>query len=701
MKAKVVAILLILVVFLSGCAIKTPTQKGDNISLKKFASLEDLRAFLKTQQSVSYGGRVFSESMLAKSSFDAVPASAGLAEGTIDFSPTNIQVQGVDEPDITKTDGNYIYTVSGNKIIIVKAIPAEEANITASIEIKGGVEEIFVNMDKLIVFGSLPFERIEENNNIPYLLRPFVDIRQPNTYTQKSFVKVYDISNKSNPILKRELSFNGDYFDARMIGNWVYFVVNNRISGDVILPFETVRPEIFYFDKPASSYMFTLVGSINTETGVESTKTFLLPYTRQMFVSAENIYITHEKYQTQEELYYDSMRNGLIPLLPEEIKSQLLEVLDNNKLPFFEKQIQSADILNGKYLKYMEKEKIALLASQLEEKLKQLEKNRLKTIVYKIAIQESQMEMKSTGEIPGRLLNQFSMDEFNGFFRVATTTGNTWDQSSGNHVYVLDSDMKIVGKAEDLAPGETIFSARFIGERVYLVTFRNTDPLFVVDIKDPTNPKILGKLKIPGFSDYLHPYGQNHIIGIGKETEETKEGTVNIQGVKLALFDVSDPENPKEISKYVIGDRGTDSFALKDHKAFLFNREKGLLVLPILLAEINKEKYPQGIDRFAYGDFTFQGAYVFNLNLEKGFELKGKITHVKDPDSFKKSGYYYFGSGDMVKRSLYIGQVLYTVSDSFVKANSLADLSEIKTVNLPIIPEPEKPIFRDDVFLID
>jgi len=158
--------------------------------------------------------------------------------------------------------------------------------------------------------------------------------------------------------------------------------------------------------------------------------------------------------------------------------------------------------------------------------------------------------------------------------------------------------------------------------------------------------------------------------------------------VKLALFDVSDPNSPKEISKYVIGDRGTDSTALHEHKAFLFSREKNLLVIPIQLAEINGAQYPGGIPASAYGDYTFQGAYVFSLDLENGFQYRGRITHVED-QSLEKSGYYWY-SPFAIERSLYIGNNLYTISSGMVKANSLTDLSELKSISLPV----EIPVYK-------
>jgi uncharacterized secreted protein with C-terminal beta-propeller domain len=275
------------------------------------------------------------------------------------------------------------------------------------------------------------------------------------------------------------------------------------------------------------------------------------------------------------------------------------------------------------------------------------------------------------------------MDEYRGYFRIATTTGHVsrnGDSTAQNRVYVLDEDLNIVGRLEGLAPGEQIYSARFMGGRAYLVTFKKVDPLFVIDLTDPTNPRTLGELEIPGYSDYLHPYDETHVIGIGKDAVDMGSFAW-YQGVKIALFDVSDPENPREISSYVIGDRGTNSYALDDHRAFLFSRSKNLLVIPISLAEINEEQYPDGVPPYAYGEHTWDGAYVFNISTEGGLALKGRITH---SDGNVQPCWGWYDSPNSVKRSLYIENVLYTISDGMVKMNNLADLSdegEIRLIN--------------------
>jgi uncharacterized secreted protein with C-terminal beta-propeller domain len=270
------------------------------------------------------------------------------------------------------------------------------------------------------------------------------------------------------------------------------------------------------------------------------------------------------------------------------------------------------------------------------------------------------------------------MDEYGSHFRVATTT---YGETTSNHVYTLDMELNIVGSLEDLAPGETIYSARFMGERGYLVTFRQVDPLFVIDLSDPNNPRELGYLKVTGYSDYLHPYDENHLIGIGKETTEEGEFAW-YQGVKISLFDVSDVSNPQEIDKLEIGDRGTDSPVLWDHKAFLFDKSRNLLVIPILEAEVDETEYSEADLVWAYGEPVYQGAYVFDISIETGLQLRGRITHIDDPSELE-DGYYYYYSPFSVERSLYIDDVLYTISQAKIMMNSLENLDYVNEVELP------------------
>ena len=291
------------------------------------------------------------------------------------------------------------------------------------------------------------------------------------------------------------------------------------------------------------------------------------------------------------------------------------------------------------------------------------------------------------GEVNGKVLNQFSMDEFNGYFRIATTTGQ-WGETSLNHVFILNEDLEIVGKVEDLAEGEKIFSARFMGNRCYLVTFESIDPLFVIDLSDVENPEVLGYLKIPGFSDYLHPYDENHIIGIGKDVNASIDADkihsshaiyyTAVQGVKVSLFDVSDVENPIEVDNWIVGERGSESEASTDHKSVLFDKEKGILVLPVSVAELMPSNYNSDYQR---PQTVWEGAYVLDISLD-GISERGRITHNDEVAS--EDEYNLFSWENKIRRSLYMGDVLYTISGAKIKANNLVDLGEINMVDLSV-----------------
>jgi len=291
------------------------------------------------------------------------------------------------------------------------------------------------------------------------------------------------------------------------------------------------------------------------------------------------------------------------------------------------------------------------------------------TTIYRIHLQAKNMTVEAKGSVLGQERNQFSMDEYGSYFRIQTSGWTT-------NVYVLDMNLTTVGKLEDLAPGENFHSARFMGDRGYLVTFKKTDPLFVIDLSNATNPRVLGELKIPGYSDYLHPYDETHLIGVGKNTVEADEGDFAwYQGIKISLFDVSNVTNPIEMANYVIGDRGSDTPVLYDHKAFLFDRSKNLLAIPVMVAKIDPYQYPDPVPSWAYGTPVWQGAYVFDVSLYHDFVLEGRVTHLDSGTDINDQAYW-------VKRSLYVENTLYTISDRTVKMNSLEDLAQINQVPL-------------------
>ncbi|MEM7821364.1 MAG: beta-propeller domain-containing protein [Candidatus Aenigmatarchaeota archaeon] len=632
--------------------------------LKKFSSYDELNSFVKRNTETYIP---FYTPVLEIASAKGIPATIDVSE---DYSTTNVQVTGVDEADIIKNDGKYLYVVSGRNVIIIDAYPAEDAKILSKIELNGVPYEIFINGDKLVVFGSCDCygPTIES-------VKGGIGRTEIISHTPKTFIKVYDISDRENPVLKRNVSVDGNYFDSRMIGDYVYVIINQPIYYGELMPLPTVQyenklktipaSEIYYFDFPDSSYIYTNILSINTQKDEEeiSIKTFLLGYSQNMYVSTKNIFIVYTKTFNYLD-FYDKVVDKLIPIFPAHIQAKIREIKNSD----ISKQEKIAKIEEEfrNYINSLNPEEATNFMKIVEERVfniyREIEKEVEKTIIHKISVENEKIEYKASGEVPGYILNQFSMDEYNSYFRIATTTG--WINESLNHVYILDDGLKIVGKIEDLASGERIYSVRFIGDKGYVVTFRQIDPLFVIDLGSPNNPKVLGYLKITGVSDYLHPYDETHLIGVGRDA--TEEG--RIKGMKLSLFDITDVSNPKEISKYIIGERGTDSDALRDHKAFLFSKSKNILVIPLRVIEgenIEEKKWN-----------VWQGAYVFNVDLENGFVLKGKVTHTN-----KTEEYYDYLS--RIKRSLYIDDVLYTFSDRMIKMNELTDLKEINGIELP------------------
>ena len=235
-----------------------------------------------------------------------------------------------------------------------------------------------------------------------------------------------------------------------------------------------------------------------------------------------------------------------------------------------------------------------------------------------------------------------------------------------------------------------MYASRFIGNKAYLVTYKNTDPLFVIDLSNPKKPKVLGELKIPGYSTYLHPYDENHLIGIGMDTKEIINRDANgnvtsswatITGMKMCLFDVSDINNPKEIDKTVIGDSRTVSAILTNPKALLFSKEKELLAIPVNnyqddFTVEDADSYDEEIERFTNKtDYISEGYFVYHIDLE-GFKLKGVINHEK----ISNDRYYYYPS--KLLRGLYIEDNLYTVSETEIKVNKLEDLQEISNLKI-------------------
>lgn len=566
---------------------------------------------------------------------NSLPPPTEYSAGSSDYSTTNIQVAGVDEADTVKTDGRYIYATSirqnnyyglgerdfsETNAIYILDADPQNAKVLSEISLENNTQPAGLFLNS---DGTRLVVIASKYQTYSYAERHSMPTIMPYYGSDVyTFINVYDVSDKVDPTLVRNFTMSGSYFNSRMIGNNVYAVIS--------------QPAVVYND----------------------------------VVTLPAVY--------EDKTEYDASPSGIYYADMNDSSFTFTSFYGFNIVDDVQQLTNMTVMMGGASAMYVSPTNFYVTYPDWDETSGQY------TSIYRVAISGLQLTFEAQGSVPGSVLNQYSMDEYSGNFRVAT---NWYAETQISNVYVLDSHLNVTGKLEGLAPNENLHSVRFMGDKCYLVTFQKTDPLFVIDLSQPSSPQVLGELKVPGYSDYLHPYDQTHLIGVGKEAVEAQEGDFAwYQGLKLALFDVGNVNNPVQLAKYGIGDRGTDSVVLSEPKAFLFDKDKGLLVIPVSLAvvsESDKEAYGDS----AYGKTVWQGAYVFNVGLDGGFTLKGTVTHL-DASLLNSQGYlansydYYSTRSSWITRSLYIDNTLYTISNSEVKLNNLSDLSQIAAVDL-------------------
>lgn len=587
----------------------TDEQTKISQELPKVENFKNLYAMLKARDTKRY----YIDDMLSVDSITNANSKNETATNEVanDYSKTNTQVQGVDEADIVKTDGTYIYYLTNEKLTIINTENASQMKEMSTIKFDETFtpEEIFLNNDKIIVIGKrYEYDKTERKIGIDE------DFLYPN-YMDKTYTsaKLYNVKDKTNPTLERTVEVEGDYLTARMIGSNVYIASNKYM----------------YYAYICNTYK-------STELNEDDFK----PHYLDTATSNETKSINFDC------IYY----------IPEFEDTNYLNIVAFNITNNQEANVES--YLGAGEEIYASKENLYVTKTKYDYERKN--KTSITTEIYKFNLNNANCTFAKAGDVPGSVLNQFSMDECNGYFRIATTDSTSWNsESNTNNLYVLNENLETIGKIEGLAKGERIYSVRFMGNRAYMVTFVETDPLFVIDLSNPTTPIVLGELKIPGYSKYLHPYDETHLIGIGEDTEVVNYGygdRVVTNGMKMAMFDVTDPNNPQELYNVKIGEKGTYSELLYNHKALLFSKEKNIIAFPISITD-NDYKV------------TFQGAIVYGVSLEKGFELKTKISN-------SATDYDRYYSRNRVERIIYIKDTLFTLSNGLIKA---VDLNTFET----------------------
>ena len=506
-----------------------------------------------------------------------------------EHSDTTVQVAGVDEADIVKTDGKYIYILSyaensGGRIVKIVDVTGEKPKQLASIKNIGiFASDMYLSGDRLIIIGN-------GNYGDAYTTGDFV--------SSECFAAIYDISDPNNPKELIRLKQSGDYYDSRLIDGRLYMISNFFINGSAI--------------KRSEEESFVPSVACKDYNGA---------------VAAESVH------------FYNTCNSPQYTVIcGYDIKDGAL--------------CGTQSVLGGSYAVYANTENIITCGYTDSDGFTQ---------VARFTLDGGKIDLKATGQLKGTLLNQFSIDEYKGYFRFVLTdynynsktepeqTGDTVSSSSVwvsstevNSLVILDGELKETGKITDLAPGERVYSVRFMGDTAYFVTFRQVDPLFSADLSDPQNPKIIGSLKIPGFSSYLFPYGDK-LLGIGQNADE-KTGKTGL--MKLSMFDISDPANVTESSKTDIS--AYYSEALYNHKATLADYGKNIIGFPV------------------YGDYGIE-YYVYSYKDGSFSQRLGAKLDVKNQDTC---------------RGLYIGNVFYIAAAYELQYYDLETLEPIGALKL-------------------
>ena len=554
-----------------------------------------------------------------------------------DYSKTNIQVENVDEADIIKTDGNYIYSLSKESIVITDVTDPNKIKVASKITPtdNGIPEDLILFENKLVAICS--------EINSPYI---YYSSNKNNT-----IVRIYDITNREEPRMVKNYKLYEPYYTTRCIGSKLYVISTGNLRKEN-------NKIVRYYDEEYSQKEIELK-NIKYLKNVETNK--------QTIISMMDLNNIEQNV---------NVSSYLIDIENAYISEKNIYLLDTNYKGNYYPKISSIYGIKGIW--------------GLNDYIYDYTEN-YETEIYKFNILDNgEVEYSCKTRVKGQTINQYSLDEYNGNLRVALK-----DSREGSRIVIFNEKMQQIGETPYLAKGEQMYSSRFMGDKAYLVTYKTIDPLFVIDLSNPTEPKVLGELKIPGYSTYLHPYDENHLIGIGMQTEEkinrdiqgkVTSTTATITGMKMALFDVTDPTNPVEISSTVIGDRRTTSAILTNPKALLFSKEKELIAIPVnnyaeYISIASSNTYEDTINAYKKNTTKYisEGYAVYSINIEKGIDLKGIITQ-ENMDN--KSQYTYYYTNSKLLRGVYIENNLYTVSEKCIKVSDLETLKEISKIDL-------------------
>jgi len=593
-------------------------QGGLNVASQTipFTIIETLTAVKSEKELQQYFKKLLTTQRVEIREEESLQSTASEDKATANNeSTTNNQVEGVEEGDIVVVKDGFIYTAKDQSITVVNAKDPKNLKMATSIKLKHSqyISKLALYDNLLIAIGDQYIEKAG---------------------TAMVTASIYDISNPSNPKHVRDVGQEGFLQDIRITNDTLYLIGN-------------MYPNYWMLQ--------------------EDNKTDLKPKTFDSMAGTE----------------YQSLPLEKISILPNTMDGTYSLITAVDLKNGAKTTANTKGYLGGSSGLYMSEKALYLTTPMYESSIDVSSEKRVMdmiwlprsadTQIFKWNVDGTTLNFVGSTEVKGTVLNQYSMDEYKGNFRIFTTEGNTWNEKSTsyNHLFILDEHLKPLGAVKDMAPGEKIYSARFMGEKAYVVTFKQVDPLFVIDVANPKKPAVLGELKIPGFSNYLHPLDDTHLIGIGYDTEQrydsyTKRNFTVTTNMKMSLFDVSDFRNPKEQSTVKIGGKGSSSEVQYNPKALFHNKEYNYFGFPVVLYEAGKG------DEVVYQG---QGAQIYEITAEKGIVLKGNIINRNNNESYENGE-------QVVQRVVYIDDTLYTIARNEIKSYQLNDFKPLDTLTI-------------------
>ena len=641
--------------FVSGCLSADTHSKDSDVGMASFKSEKEMKSFIEnltnsesrfSSSTSPSSGKAMNNAMPAPEAPMAAAesaADAGISGGG--YSGTNVQIAGVDEADIVKTDGKIIYYTPGlsytrnitlhndekypyytydtyQMTLLINALPAETASIISKITDTGG--NLYLANDLLITISS--------------------------DYKESKIV-AYNISNPSAPVKAWEQNYEGYYTDSRLIDDKLYFV--SQEYGFGIFPITYMGRTLAYSDcyypigpgisRPNADVTY-FVTKVDTKTGsAEDTVALISSYSSTIFVSGDNLYLTNYYYPDTQLMYLDFVQSNGSKYLPSDVMRYINKVMGYD-LSDYVKYVAVSETVNG-YIDALSDDKRTNFYETFYEDYNaycaDLILKTEKTGITKVNLETFDVV---SGSVSGRIDDKFFMDEKDGYLRVVSTVGDNWRSNEStlrSMVNVFDKEMKIVGTLDNIAANEYVQTTRYVGNTLYLMTYTDADPFILINLADPKNPTVSGELKLQGTYSYIYPISDNLLVGFGTTGDWRDWRT------KLSLYDVSNPSSPVELDVFYFN---PDEYAgFYDYHGFTWNAERNLMIVP-----------------------GYNYAFVF--------EIKDSHITLMKADSHKDA---------YVSRSVYIDNSLYTFSNKEIHVYNMNNWQRVNVI--PI----EQPVYPD------